>query len=184
MLHQWAKQYGQRRCACSAVQWTLAKRAIRLEVRGGITRGVAARTEPNDGKYEKHLRAEPQDWTDGGNFTRHVCRELNRKRDGGLGSRDTRDGTPSSVGEEYLLGGKSTRTGQVAEASAPIQLGANGQKNKNTRIAFGTMNIGAHAKTHMRCTIVSQAFQERGQLFQKMSQPFQESRLLCQESKY
>ena len=52
-----------------------------------------------------------------------------------------------------------------AEASAPIQLGANGQRNKNTRITFGTMNIGAHAKTHMRCTIVSQAFQERGQLF-------------------
>ena len=30
----------------------------------GITRGVAARTEPSDGEYEKHLRAEPQDWTD------------------------------------------------------------------------------------------------------------------------
>ena len=70
----------------------------------GITRGVAARTEPSDGEYEKHLRAEPQDWTGGGNFTRHICRELNRKRDGGLGSRDTRDGTPSSVVEEYLLG--------------------------------------------------------------------------------
>ena len=55
-----------------------------------------------------------ENWTGGGNFTRHVCRELNRKRDGGLGSRDTRDGTPSSVVEEYLLGGKSPRTGQVA----------------------------------------------------------------------
>ena len=32
----------------------------------GITRGVAARTEPSDGEYEKHLRAEPQDWTGGG----------------------------------------------------------------------------------------------------------------------
>ena len=58
------------------------------------------------------------------------------------------------------------------EASALIQLWVNGQRNKNTRIAFGTINIGAHAKTHMRCTIVSQTFQERGQLFQKMSQPF------------
>ena len=60
-------------------------------VRGDrITRGLkAARTEPSDGEYEKHLRAEPQDWTSGGNFTRHVCRGLNRKRDGGLGSRDT-----------------------------------------------------------------------------------------------
>ena len=51
------------------------------------------------------------------------------------------------------------------KASTPIQLGANGQRSKNTRIAFGTMNIGAHAKTHMRYTIVSQAFLERGQLF-------------------
>ena len=52
--------------------------------------GVAARTEPSGGEYEKHLRTErhpknqdfsgtpqPQDWTGGGNFTRHVCRELN-----------------------------------------------------------------------------------------------------------
>ena len=31
-----------------------------------------------------------------------------------LGSRDTRDGTPSSVVEKYLLGEKSPRTGQVA----------------------------------------------------------------------
>ena len=30
-----------------------------------------------------------------------------------LGSRDTRDGTPSSIVEEYLLGGKSTITGRV-----------------------------------------------------------------------
>lgn len=30
-----------------------------------------------------------------------------------LGSRDTRDGTPSSVVEEYLLGGESPRTRQV-----------------------------------------------------------------------
>ena len=52
------------------------KRAIGLEVKGyrlegGLLAGVAARTEPSDGEYEKHLRAEPQDWTDGGNFTRH-----------------------------------------------------------------------------------------------------------------
>lgn len=59
---------------------------------------------------------------------------------------------------ENQLGELAPRTGQVREASAPIQLGANGQRNKNTRIAFGTINIGAHAKTHMRCTIVSQAF--------------------------
>ena len=63
------------------------------------------------------------------------------------------------------LSGTPPRTRQPAEASASIQLGANGQRKKNTQIAFGTINIGAHAKTHMRCTIVSQAFQERGQLF-------------------
>ena len=97
----------------------------------GITRGVAARTEPSDGEYEKHLWPEPQEWTGGGNFTRRARRELNRKRGGGLGSRDTRDGTPSSVVEEYLLGGKSPRTGQVAEASAPINWGL---MDKETRI--------------------------------------------------
>ena len=48
-----------------------------------------------------------------------ICRELNRKRDGGLGSRDTRDGTPSSVVEEYLLGGKSPKTGQIAGGKYP-----------------------------------------------------------------
>ena len=32
----------------------------------------------------------------------------------GLGSRDTRDGTPSSVVEEYLLGGVAPSTGLVA----------------------------------------------------------------------
>ena len=32
----------------------------------GLLAGVAARTEPNGGKYEKHLLAEPQDWTGGG----------------------------------------------------------------------------------------------------------------------
>ena len=86
-------------------------------IRGAeLLAGVAARTEPSGGEYEKHLRAEPQDWTGGG-------------------------------------------------GKCPNKLGANGQRNKNTRMAFGTINIGAHAKTHMRCTIVSQAFQERGQLF-------------------
>ena len=66
---------------------------------------------------------------------------------------------------ENQLGELPPRTRQPAEASASIQLGANGQRKKNSRMAFGTMNIGAHAKTHMRCTMVSQAFQERGQLF-------------------
>ena len=99
------------------------KRAIGLEVKGyrlegGLLAGIATRTEPSDGEYEKHLRAEPQDWTDSGNFTRQ-CRELNRKRDGGLGSRDTRDGTPSSVVEEYLLGGKSPKTRQIAGGKCP-----------------------------------------------------------------
>ena len=79
----------------------------------GLLAGVATRTEPNGGEYEKHLRAEPQDWTGGGNFTRRARRELNRKRDGGLGSRDTRDGTPSSVVEEYLLGELAPSTGRV-----------------------------------------------------------------------
>ena len=65
---------------------------------------------------------------------------------------------------ETLAGG-TARLDRWREASAPIQLGANGPRSKNTRIAFGTMNIGAHAKTHMRCTIVSQTFQERVQLF-------------------
>ena len=66
---------------------------------------------------------------------------------------------------EKLARGPRREVDRWWEASTPIQLGANGQRNKNTRIAFGTINIGAHAKTHMRCTIVSQAFQERGQLF-------------------
>ena len=56
------------------------------------------------------------------------------------------------------LGELAPRTGQVAGDKYPNTIGANGQRNKNTRMAFGTMNIGAHAKTHMRCTIVSQAF--------------------------
>ena len=38
----------------------------------GLLAGVATRTEPSDGEYEKHLRAEPQDWTGGGNFARHA----------------------------------------------------------------------------------------------------------------
>ena len=33
------------------------KRAIRLEVRGGITAGIAARTEPNDGKLARRTTA-------------------------------------------------------------------------------------------------------------------------------
>ena len=31
--------------------------------------GKSPRTEPSDGKYEKHLRAEPQDWTGGGSIS-------------------------------------------------------------------------------------------------------------------
>ena len=45
------------------------------------------------------------------------------------------------------LSGTPPRTRQPAEASAPIQLGANGQRKKNTRMAFRTINIGAHAKS-------------------------------------
>ena len=64
-------------------------------VRGDrITRGLkAARTEPSDGEYKKHLRAEPQDWTDGGNFTRHMPRAKQKERRGiresGHARRDT-----------------------------------------------------------------------------------------------
>ena len=49
--------------------------------------------------------------------------------------------------------------------STPIQLGANGQRKKNTRMAFGTINIGAHAKMRTKGRIVSQPFQD-------VSQPF------------
>ena len=54
--------------------------------------GVAARTEPSDGEYEKHLRAEPQDLTDGGNFTRLPrAKQKERRgiRESGHARRDT-----------------------------------------------------------------------------------------------
>ena len=72
----WCKVYGvkvgREQQSCGLVDASLLFRGYRR----GLLAGIAARTESSDGEYEKHLRAEPQDWTGGGNFARH-CRELN-----------------------------------------------------------------------------------------------------------
>ena len=91
-------------------------------------------------------------------ITRHVRRGLDQMRESARRTTASAPHNASVIGdpaEDWTGGG----------GKCPNKLGANGQRNKNTRITFGTINIGAYAKTHMRCTIVSQAFQERGQLF-------------------
>ena len=46
-------------------------------------------------------------------------------------------------------------------------LGANGQRSKNTRIAFGTINIGAHAKTHIDAQLLVKLFRKGDNFFRK-----------------
>lgn len=63
------------------------------QIRGAeLLAGIAARTEPNDGELARRISASAphnasviedpaEHWTGGGNFTRHVCRELDKWRE-------------------------------------------------------------------------------------------------------